>query len=86
MRLGLGDYRLRSYEGVCRYFDLTCLTLAFLYWRLAQEKCSTVKSISDVIALHRQEQQMAFFRKFAGLVLKYQNVDQVINKYMAKAA
>lgn len=29
VRLGLADFRLRSYEGIRRYFDLICLTLAF---------------------------------------------------------
>ena len=86
IRLGLGDYRLRSYEGVCRYFDLVCLTLAFLYWRLTLEKGSAVKSLSDVIELHRRDQQIAFFEKFADHVKKYKNVQDVINKWFPKAA
>ena len=71
---------------MCRYFDLVCLTLAFLYWRLTLEKGSAVKSLSDVIELHRRDQQIAFFEKFADHVKKYKNVQDVINKWFPKAA
>jgi len=47
-RLGLGDFRVRSKEGIERYFVLTFLTLAYLAWREAEEGAS---SISEVIAL-----------------------------------
>jgi len=52
-RLGLGDFRVRSMEGIERYFMLTFLTLAYLARRKAEEGAS---SLSEVIALHRREQ------------------------------
>jgi len=86
IRLGLGDFRLRSYKGVSRYFDLVCLTLAYLYWRKLKESTSEVKTLSDVIAKHRLEQQEAFLRVFGQRVLETGSVDQAINAWYKQAA
>ncbi|MFQ5632157.1 MAG: transposase [bacterium] len=86
IRLGLGDFRLRSYKGVTRYFDLVCLTLAYLYWRKFKEPASEVKNLSDVIAKHRLEQQDAFLRAFGQSVLETGSVDQAIDYWYKQAA
>lgn len=57
-QLGLRDFRIRSMEGIERYFTLTSLSLAHLTWRKAEEGTS---SISVVIALHRKEQYEEIF-------------------------
>ena len=86
VRLGLGDFRLRSYKGVSRYFDLVCLTLAYLYWRKFKEPPSEVKTLSDVIAKHRLEQQDAFLRQFGRKVLETGSVDQAVAYFYKRAA
>lgn len=86
VHLGLADFRLRSYEGVRRYFDLTCLTLAFLYWRLAKENRADVRTISDVIAVHRQQQQENFIRKMLEKVIGCRSVNQACDIWMKAAA
>lgn len=86
IRLGLGDFRLRSYKGVSRYFDLVCLTLAYLYWRKFKELTSEVKNLSDVIAKHRLEQQEAFLRVFGQSVLETGSVDQAVAYWHKQAA
>ena len=86
VHLGLADFRLRSYEGVRRYFDLTCLTLAFLYWRLAKKRGTDVRTISDVIAVHRQEQQENFVRKMLKQVIGCRSVNQACDIWMKAAA
>jgi len=86
VHLGLADFRLRSYEGVRRYFDLTCLTLAFLYWRLGKEKSSDVRTISDVIARHRHEQQQDFIRKMLEKVIGCRSVSKACAIWMKAAA
>lgn len=85
IRLGLGDFRLRSYEGISRYFDLVCLTLAYLYWRKVEEKSADIKTLSDVIARHRQDQQEAFLRTFGEQVLKHGSVELAMAEW-SKAA
>jgi hypothetical protein len=32
-QLGLGDYRLRSYEAIAKWYSVVHLVLAYLYWR-----------------------------------------------------
>ena len=86
VHLGLADFRLRSYEGVRRYFDLTRLTLAFLYWRLVKENSADVRTISDVIAVHRREQQENFVRKMLEKVLDCHSVNQACEIRMSLAA
>ncbi|MDZ7363473.1 MAG: hypothetical protein ONB46_22560 [candidate division KSB1 bacterium] len=86
VRLGLGDFRLRSYEGIAKYFDLVGLTLAYLYWRKVEEPKADLKTLSDVIAWHRHEQQEAFLRVFGELVLKCGSVDHAMTKWYKQAA
>lgn len=86
VRLGLADFRLRSYEGISRYFDLVCLTLAYLYWRRLEENNPGIKTLSDVIALHREDQQRSFLQYFGEQVLKFESVDFAIDKIFNKAA
>jgi hypothetical protein len=86
IRLGLGDFRLRSYEGISRYFDLVGLTLAYLHWRRIKENDADVKSLSDVIALHRQDQQTYFLRAYGEQVLEHGSVDLAVANWLEKAA
>jgi len=51
-RLGLEDFRLRSVEGITKYFTLIFLALAYLQFRLAKERGPKIKTLSDVITLH----------------------------------
>lgn len=82
-RLGLGDFRLRSMEGINRYFTLVFLTLAYLSWRKSEEG---IKSISEVIAIHRQEQYEETLRSFGRKVLEERSVDFALKTFLPKAA
>jgi len=86
VRLGLGDFRLRSYEGITKYFDLVGLTLAYLYWRKVEDAEAEFKTLSDVIAQHRHEQQESCLRAFGELVLKTGSVDRAMAKWYKQAA
>ena len=86
IRLGLGDFRLRYYERITRYFDLVCLTLAYLHWRRVEESNADVHTLSDVIALHRQDQQRTFLHYFGEQTLKLGSVELAIAELLAKAA
>jgi len=82
-RLGLGDFRVRSMEGIERYFMLTFLTLAYLAWRKAEEGAS---SISEVIALHRQEQYEEILRAFGRRIIERQSIELALEEFLPKAA
>lgn len=86
VRLGLGDFRLRSYEGITKYFDLVGLTLAYLYWRKIEDTEADFKTLSDVIAQHRHDQQEACLRTFGEYVLKSGSVDHAMTRWYKQAA
>jgi hypothetical protein len=85
-RLGLGDFRLRRYEGITKYFDLVGFTLAYLYWRKAEDTEAKFKTLSDVIAQHRHDQQEICLRAFGELVLKKGSVDRAMAEWYKQAA
>ncbi len=82
-RLGLGDFRVRSMEGIERYFTLTFISLAYLAWRKAEEG---VSSISEVIALHRKEQYEEILRAFGRKVIERESVELALEEFLPKAA
>lgn len=86
VRLGLGDFRLRSYQGISRYFDLVCLTLAYLHWRRVEENNPDIKTLSDVLALHREDQQRSFLQYFGDQILNLGSVNLAIAKLFKKVA
>ncbi|MGK7877323.1 MAG: hypothetical protein AB4426_29705 [Xenococcaceae cyanobacterium] len=56
-RLGLGDFRLHSYEAIHKWYTVVHLTFTFLQWRLyeARAQGDSLRSVADVIRVHRQE-------------------------------
>jgi DDE superfamily endonuclease len=86
VHLGLGDFRLRSYEGVSKYFDLVGLALAYLHWRKVEESETDFKTLSDVLARHRQDQNDACLRAFGQLVLQRRSVEQALAMWYQQAA
>lgn len=85
-RLGLGDFRLRSVEGISKYFDLVFLTLVYLHWRKSELHDPNIKTLSDVIALHRQEQYVEFLRDFGQKVLEQNSVELAIAQFVSDEA
>lgn len=86
VHLGLGDFRLRSYEGVTKYFDLVGLVLAYLHWRKIEDSTTDFKTLSDVLAQHRQDQNDACLRAFGQLVLRRHSVEQAMAAWYQQAA
>jgi len=82
-RLGLGDFRVPSMEGIERYFVLTFLTLAYLAWRKAEEG---VSRLSEIIALHRQEQYEEILRAFGRRIIERQSIELALEEFLPKAA
>lgn len=82
-RLGLGDFRVRSMEGINRYFTLTFLSLGYLSWRKVEEE---VHNLSEVIALHRREQYEEILRAFGRKVIEQRSVNLALEEFLPKAA
>jgi hypothetical protein len=82
-RLGLSDFRVRSMEGIYRYFTLVFLTLVYLSWRKVEEGC---KSISHAIAFHRADQHERVLRVFGEKVLQEKSVEPALRIFLPEAA
>ncbi len=54
-RLGLGDFRVRSYEAVDKWVAAVHLALAHAQWRLLHERSAQLKNVANVIRQHRDE-------------------------------
>jgi len=54
-RLGLGDFRVRSYEAVDKWVAVVHLALVYAQWRLLHEPSPRLKCVADVIRQHCDE-------------------------------
>jgi len=54
-RLGLGDFRLQSYEAIDKFCAVVHLAWAYVQWRRGQTTDRRVRNCGDVIRLHRDE-------------------------------
>ncbi len=55
LRVGLGDFRLQSYEAVEKWVVVVHLAWAYIQWRFAQEGSAEIKCYADLIRRHREE-------------------------------
>jgi hypothetical protein len=54
-RLGLADFRVRSYEAVDRYMVVVQLAWGYIERRFIQERSAQVKCYGDIIRRHQEE-------------------------------
>jgi len=88
MHLGLGDYRIRSYEAISRWYSVVYLVLAYLYWRKYehQKKPGCTISLSEVIQAIRQEHQRECLREACQKVAQGEPLEEVLRRYLGPDA
>src|SRR5436309_4267007 len=61
LQLGLGDFRVQSYEAIEKWYAVVYLVLVYLHWRRYERRKETghTTSVSEVIMMIRQEHQEA---------------------------
>jgi len=83
--LGLGDFRVQSYEAVQKWFAVVFLAYAFLQWRLnharSEEQFATV---ADVILHHRQEHARHVLRAACEKSVEWQDVKRVFEQFIRR--
>lgn len=81
--LGLGDFRVQSYEAVEKWFSLVFLAYIFLQWRLnhasPDEKFRTV---ADIIRSHRQEHARHVLEAACKEALHWQDTAPVFERFI----
>jgi hypothetical protein len=82
--LGLGDFRLQSYEATHKWFAVVLLDLNFLQLQQAQHYQQTQKTLplSDFIYQHRQAHLQALLRSVAQDAIRTGDVEQVLQRVM----
>jgi DDE superfamily endonuclease len=88
MHLGLGDYRLRSYEAIAKWYSLVYLVLAYLYWRKYEHQRSHggTTSLSAILQATRREHQEACLRQACSEVAAGVPMEEVLQRYLGPAA
>jgi hypothetical protein len=92
-RLGLADYQMQRFEAIVKFHALVFLALAYLQYRLVQslaaEKLAqsapcgaSLKSVADVIRLHRAEHEVILLKTVCQLALQHNSVSPVLTKFL----
>ena len=81
-RLGLEHFRVRSLEGISKYFTLCFVSLAYLSWRMGTQRRRSVDKIAEVIDRHRSENTKAFLRTFGETILQGKSIENAIAQFL----
>jgi hypothetical protein len=79
-RLGLGDFRLRSFEAIEKYHITCWLALAFLEWRVATHP-ERFKTPADVIRQERLDHARQTLRAACDMAIRTGDLDQVMDRF-----
>jgi hypothetical protein len=79
-RLGLSDFRLRSFEAIEKYHAVCWFALAFLEWRLATNR-ARFKNLADVIRQERLDHARQTLRAACSLAIQTGDVDCVMERF-----
>jgi len=81
-RLGLGDFRVRSYEAVDKYVAVVQLTWAYVQWRLMREQSAQIQSPADVIRRHRDEHAIEWLTGACQEAITTGDVKAVLKRFL----
>lgn len=84
--LGLGDFRLQSYEAIAKWYAVVYLVLVYLYWRRYEEgeEHGHTPSLSEVMTGIRQDHQREVLRAACEEVAAGTSVEAVLERYLGR--
>ncbi len=84
LQLGLGDFRMQSYEAIEKWYAVVYLTLVLLYWQRYEDsvKHGRATSLSEVLSRMRADHQRAVLRAACEEVAAGAAVDDVLRRYL----
>jgi transposase len=82
--LGLGDFRLQSFEAIQKWFQVVLLALNYLQYQqaLAVAKTGKLRILADFIRIHRQEHALNLLRSVAERVLACGLIEPVLQSFI----
>ena len=82
--LGLGDFRVQSYEAVEKWFAIIFLAYTFLQWRLNHSRPDEqFKVVADVIRHHRQQHARRVLEAACELAAVCTDMSQVLQRFVS---
>jgi len=86
--LGLGDFRLQSFEATEKWFAVVVLAINYLQFQAAQAYLSahTRLPLADFIHQHRLEHLQVLLRSVIQEARQSQDVDAILAKYLPVAS
>lgn len=84
VQLGLGDFRLQSYEAIAKWYAVVYLVLVYAYWQSYEsgQHHGRTTNLSEVLARIRQDHQRAVLRAACEEVAHGRPIDQVLERYL----
>jgi hypothetical protein len=82
--LGLGDFRLQSFEAIQKWFQVVLLALNYLQYQqaLTVVKTDKLRILADFIRIHRQEHASNLLRSVAERVLACGQIEPVLQCFI----
>lgn len=81
--MGLGDFRVQSYEAIEKWFAIVFLAYTFLQWRLNHtQPDERFKVVADVIRAHRQQHARHVLEAACKLAVACEDVTQVLQRFV----
>jgi DDE superfamily endonuclease len=85
-RLGLADFRVRSYEAVDRYMVVVHLAWGYIERRFIQERSAQVKCYGDVVRRHQEEHARDWLTGALQMVLETGALEPVLQRFLRETA
>lgn len=83
-RMGLGDFRVRPYEAVAKWVAVVHLALAYAQWRLRHERTPQIRTVADVMRLHRDEHACVWLRGACQEAIATGDLDAVLRRFLRR--
>ena len=86
--LGLGDFRLQSFEATQKWFAVVVLAMNYLQYQAAEAYLQeqSVCSLADVIRQHRLAHWRTFLRKALAQLLRSGDIEATIESLLPAAS
>jgi hypothetical protein len=85
-RLGLADFRVRSYEAVDRYLVVVLFAWSYVERRFEEERGGPIQCYGDLIRRHRDEHAEDWLHSALTRVLEVGSIEPVIQEYLHSAS
>ena len=85
-RVGLSDFRVRSYEAVDRYVVVVWLAWAYVERRFEQQRGGPIQCHGDLIRRHREEHAEDWLASALKRVLEVGAIEPVLQEYLHRAS